>query len=49
VFEYGFTFFIEAMNEHQIISNEKRKDLAIAMRVASRANEKGWKQFLKRK
>jgi len=49
VFEYGFSFFIEALNEHEIISNGKRKDTAIAMRIASRADEKAWKKFMKRK
>jgi len=48
VFKYGFTFFIAALNEHQIINDIKRKDTAIAVRV-SRLDEKGWKKFMKRK
>jgi hypothetical protein len=37
------------MNEHVLIQNLKRKDMAIAFRVARNANEREWRKFIRRK
>ncbi len=48
VFDYGFSYFIAALNEHQIIQGEHKKILAIAVR-ASKLKDKDFNKFLKRK
>ena len=48
VLEYGFSYFIAALNEHQIIQGQTKKILALAMR-ASKLKDKDFKKFLKRK
>jgi hypothetical protein len=38
-----------ALNEHQIISSQKKKRMAVAFRVARWANDKDWGRFMRRK
>jgi len=49
VLEYGFGFYLAALNEHQYIMNINRKNMAIAVRVATKADGKNWKKFIRRK
>lgn len=47
--DYGYSFFIDALNEHEYVRGRNMKDIAIALRVARFADEKGWKKFLRKK
>lgn len=47
--DYGFSFYLHAMNEHELIRNRNMKEIAIAVRIAQHADKKDWKKFLKRK
>ena len=49
VLDYGYSFFVDALNEHEYIKYEKLKDTAYAFRVAQFADEKTWRNFLRRK
>lgn len=48
VLDYGFSYFIAALNEHQLIQGDQKKILAIAVR-ASKLKDKDFKRFLKQK
>ena len=47
VLSYGYSYFIAALNEHQIIKGINRKERAISSRAAN-LNDKEFKRFLKR-
>lgn len=49
VFNYGFSYFLHALNEHQIIMNTKQKEMAIAFRIARNSDKSEWRKYLKRK
>jgi len=49
VLNYGFSFFIEAFNEHQFIANGKVKDMALAFWKASKTDAREFNKWLKRK
>lgn len=46
---YGYSYFIHAMNEHEYIRSRNMKEIAIAFRVARFSNEKNWKKFIRKK
>lgn len=45
--DYGFSFFLDAVSEHERIVQEKLVLAAYAARVGTNADEKVWKQFLR--
>ena len=49
VLDYGYSFFIDALNEHEYVRSRDMKEIAIALRVARFANEKEWRKFLRKK
>lgn len=47
--DYGFSFYIHAINEHELIRNRNMKEIAMAVRMANHGDKKEWRKFLKRK
>jgi len=48
VLNYGFSYFIAALNEHLLIQGQNKRIMSEAVRW-SRADNKDYKKFLKRK
>ena len=45
--DYGFGFFIDALNEHEQIKLERLAFTAYAVRVGTNADKDGWRKFLR--
>lgn len=47
IFEYGYSFFIKIINNHEKIKSRQIAETAIAIRVAQHSDEKQWKKYLR--
>ena len=46
---YGYSFFVDALNENMKLSNLRLKESAFAVRVGYFANQQEWRRFIGRK
>lgn len=47
VLNYGYSFFLRAINNHERIKSLKVADMAIAIRTARSADDKQWKKYIR--
>lgn len=47
--DYGFSFFLIALNEHTVIAHEQEKSMAVAVRMGSHADKDEWKKYIRAK
>lgn len=48
VLNYGYSFFLKAINNHELIRNTNIIGMANAVRVAQHGDDKQWKQYVRR-
>lgn len=49
VLDYGFSYFIAALNEHSLIQGQKKRVISEAVRWANKADDKQYKKFMRGK
>lgn len=47
VFNYGYSFFIKSINNHEKIKNGSIAEMATAMRIAQHSDAKEWKRYMR--
>ena len=46
--QYGYSFFLKAVNNHEKLKCSKTADLAFAVRMANHGKDKDWKKYMRR-